>query len=70
MGERKKLVGSERISNKQLVKERGGEGKDVFVRRFLEDVKKVVGLEEKRVKFSFVKLRMFKVEVRFDVFLY
>lgn len=70
MGERKKLVGSERISNKQLVKERGGEGKDVFVRRFLEDVKKVVGLEEKRGKFSFVKLRMFKVEVRFDVFLY
>lgn len=70
MGERKKSAGSERTSNKQSVKERGGEGKDVPVRRSSEDVKKAAGLEEKRGKPSPAKSRTPKAEVRLDVPLY
>lgn len=62
MGERKKSAGSERTSNKQSVKERGGEGKDVPVRRSSEDVKKAAGLEEKRGKPSPAKSRTPKAE--------
>lgn len=70
MGERKKSAGSERTSNKQSVKERGGEEKDVPVRRSSEDVKKAAGLEEKRGKPSPAKSRTPKAEVRLDVPLY
>lgn len=62
MVERKKLVGSEKIGNRQMVKQRGVEY-DILVRWLVEDVKKIVVGEEKRFLFSVVKLKIFKVEV-------